>query len=95
MTLTSTDISSLKIFQNGTKGRKARQILVVWESISLLMRMIVMYIHMGAPKSFQLYMGMYIVLSSSTKSMTLTSIDIGSLKIFQNGTEGRKACLIW
>ena len=52
--------------------------------------MIVMYTHMGAPKSFQLYMGMYIVLSSSTKSMTLTSTDIGSPKIFSKWNQGPK-----
>ena len=34
---------------------------------------------------------MYIVLSYSTKSMTLASTDTGSLKKFQNGTERRKA----
>ena len=43
----------------------------------------VMYIHIGAPKSFQLYIGMYIVLSPSTKSMTLTLTDVGSQNFFK------------
>jgi hypothetical protein len=75
-TLTSTDVGSLKIFQNGTERRKARQIfgnVRVYLFISTLATV------------------MYIVLSSSTKSTTLASTDVGSLKNFQNGTERRKA----
>ena len=39
MTLASTDTGSLKNFQNGTECRKARQILVAWESIFSLVRL--------------------------------------------------------
>ena len=41
MTLTLTDIGSLKkiFFQNGTERRKARRILVMWESIFSLVRL--------------------------------------------------------
>ena len=38
-TLTSTNIGSQKSFKNGTEHRKARQILVVQESIFLLVRL--------------------------------------------------------
>ena len=38
-TLASTDTGSLKNFQNGTERRKARQILVVQESIFSLVRL--------------------------------------------------------
>ena len=50
--------------------------------------MIIMYIHMGAPKSFQLYMGIYIVLLSSTKSMTFISTDVGSQIKWNLGPKG-------
>ena len=76
-TLTSTDVGSLKNFQNGTKRRKARQNFSnvrVYLFVDTLVTIV------------------YRVVSSSTKSTTLTLIDTGSLtKFFQNLTERRKA----
>ena len=95
MTLTSTNVGSQKNFSSKKKGdhRPKGSSNFGGVRVHLLVdaSMIIMYMHMGVPKSFQLYVGMYIVLSFSTKSMTLKLTNIGSPKIFQNGTVGRKA----
>jgi hypothetical protein len=77
-TLAFTDIGSLqKIFQkNGTARRKARRIFGNAR----------VYLFVGTIVTI-----MYRVKSSSTKSTTLAFTDIGFQKIFQNGTERRKA----
>ena len=76
-TLTFTDVGSSQNFQNGTELRKARQ---NYDNVRV-------YLFVGAIVAI-----VHRVASSSTKSTTLTFTDIGSQKkIFQNGTERRKA----
>ena len=84
MTLTLTDVGTLKNFQkNRTERRKARRIFGDVRVYLLVDELVtIMYIHMKTPRVSN-STGMYRVLLSSTKSTTLTLTDVGSLKNFQ------------
>jgi hypothetical protein len=75
-TLASTDIGSRKSFKIEPS---AERLVEFWVNVRA-------YLFVDTLVAI-----VYIVLSSSTKSTTLASIDTGSLKNFQNGTERRKA----
>ena len=95
MTLTSTDIGSKNLLKwnRALKGSSNFGSVRVHLFVGTLVNH---HVHTHENhKSSKLYMGMYRVLSCSTKSMTLTSTDVGSQKSFKMESNAERLVKFW